>query len=86
MSIRCSSAPSGTRSRLPEERSSTIATRSPRPSRASATCEPMKPAPPVTIAVMAMAAELTGPVGEPSACTRALWAMTTPGLTWSIAR
>src|SRR5438128_12424171 len=37
-------------SRLPEERSSTTTTSSPRPTSASTRLEPMKPAPPVTTA------------------------------------
>src|SRR4029453_12701352 len=48
MSCTTSRAPSGTFSRLPFERSSTIVTSSPRASSASTPCEPMKPAPPVT--------------------------------------
>src|SRR5215510_6808038 len=48
MSCTTSCAPSGTFSRLPFERSSTTVTSSPRASSASTTCEPMKPAPPVT--------------------------------------
>ena len=39
----------GTFVRSPVERSSTTSTSSPRARNASATCEPMKPAPPVTI-------------------------------------
>src|SRR6476646_5794378 len=50
MSRTSSRAPSGTFSRRPLERSSTTVTSSPRARSASATCEPMKPAPPVTIA------------------------------------
>src|SRR5215211_415555 len=45
-----SRAPSGTFSRFPFDRSSTTVTSSPRASSASTTCEPMKPAPPVTTA------------------------------------
>src|SRR5919204_1327801 len=48
MSRSCSSAPSGTLSREPVARLSTTCTSSPRASSASATCEPMNPAPPVT--------------------------------------
>ena len=48
---RCSSRAAGfTFSRLPEERSSTTTTSSPRSTSASTRCEPMNPAPPVTIA------------------------------------
>ena len=50
MSPTWSSAPAGTFSRLPFDRSSRTCTSSPRAARASATCEPMNPAPPVTIA------------------------------------
>src|SRR6184192_1858380 len=50
MSTTSSCAPSGTFSRLPRERSSRTSTSSPRVRSASTTCEPMKPAPPVTIA------------------------------------
>src|SRR4051794_37345627 len=46
---RCSNAaPSGTFFLFPVERSSTTSTWSPRAENAAATCEPMKPAPPVT--------------------------------------
>src|SRR5215210_676449 len=48
MSRTCSSAPSGTFSRRPPERLSMISTRRPVARKASATWEPMKPAPPVT--------------------------------------
>src|SRR5205823_463055 len=50
MSPTCSSAPSGTFSRLPVASESSTCTSCPRASSASATCEPMNPAPPVTIA------------------------------------
>src|SRR5918994_265033 len=50
MSATTSVAPGFTFSRLPLERSSRTTTSSPRATRASTTCEPMKPAPPVTIA------------------------------------
>ncbi len=50
MSSLRSSASLATRSASPEERSSITVTPWPSPSRASTTCEPMKPAPPVTIA------------------------------------
>src|SRR5439155_11747826 len=46
----CSLPPAGTFSRFPDERSSRTCTSSPRATSASATCEPMNPAPPVTIA------------------------------------
>src|SRR3954452_7041172 len=52
MSCSTRRAPSGTFGRLPFERSSTTVTSSPRASSASTTCEPMKPAPPVTTARM----------------------------------
>jgi hypothetical protein len=44
----CSSTPARRFSRRPVERSSTTATSCPSSSSASTTCEPMKPAPPVT--------------------------------------
>src|ERR671937_397246 len=50
MSASSSRAPSGTFSRLPLERSSRTSTSSPRARSASTTCDPMNPAPPVTIA------------------------------------
>src|SRR4051795_13500500 len=50
MSPTWSRAPSATFSRLPRDRSSSTWTSSPRASNASTTFEPMKPAPPVTIA------------------------------------
>src|SRR5437762_11802758 len=50
MSPRCTSAPPGTVSRRPVTSESSTCTSSPRASNAAATCEPMKPAPPVTIA------------------------------------
>ena len=50
MSPSCTDALSGTFSRLPLERSSSTCTSSPRATSASTTCEPMKPAPPVTTA------------------------------------
>src|SRR5919201_5633616 len=50
MSPTCSSAPAGTFSRLPVTSESRTWTSSPRASSASATCDPMNPAPPVTIA------------------------------------
>src|SRR5918992_5215994 len=50
MSTTSSFAPSGTRSPRPVERSSRTTTSSPRATSASTRCEPMKPAPPVTIA------------------------------------
>src|SRR6184192_2251470 len=53
MSPTCSSAPAGTFSRLPVTSESSTCTSSPRASSASTTCEPMKPAPPVTIARIA---------------------------------
>src|SRR5256885_6168744 len=50
MSPRCSSAREGSFPRLPVASESSTCTSSPRAIIASATCEPMKPAPPVTIA------------------------------------
>src|SRR6266567_1152347 len=50
MSPRCNSAREGSFSRLPVASESSTCTSSPRAISASATCEPMKPAPPVTIA------------------------------------
>ena len=50
MSRSCRVAPAATFSRLPVARLSSTCTSSPRASSASTTCEPMKPAPPVTIA------------------------------------
>src|SRR5262249_4924256 len=50
MSASCSVAAAGTFSRRPVARLSSTCTSSPRASSASATCEPMKPAPPVTSA------------------------------------
>src|SRR5258705_5498534 len=50
MSPACSSAPTGTFLWLPVTSESSTCTSSPRAISASATCEPMKPAPPVTIA------------------------------------
>src|SRR5262245_29067302 len=50
MSCSTSRARASTNSRRPVERSSTTVTSSPRATSASTTCEPMKPAPPVTTA------------------------------------
>src|SRR5204862_189311 len=50
MSPTCNSAPACTFSRLPVTSESSTCTSSPRASSVAATCEPMKPAPPVTIA------------------------------------
>ncbi len=59
MSSSVKPAPAGMRSRRPCARLSTMVTSSPRASSPSATCEPMKPAPPVTIARMGIAGSLT---------------------------
>src|SRR5438552_457234 len=58
MSSSTSSAPEGTRSALPEDRSSITWTSKPSASSLSATCEPMNPAPPVTIAALLTGATL----------------------------
>src|SRR5690349_5550466 len=75
MSISRSSAPAGTRSRRPVDRLSTTTTESPRARRPSATCEPMKPAPPVTIARMATAPEDNRPPPELRRLRRGLGAL-----------